>query len=220
TMIFRSNISLYQLVEDINRSGIDLPAGKVETDKESNAVRLVGKYSSIEDIENVQVTMPVPGSPVYVKNIAEVTDGVKELSSVSRYNGKNGIGLLIKKQGDANAVDGSKLIRDKFQSIEKQHANAGGVFVITDDSTGNTIAAVNSVVFDLILAVILVSLVMLLFLRSYRNSLIVIVAIPTSLITAFAAMWLLGYTLNLMTLLAMSLVIGVLVDDATVVLEN
>src|SRR5690606_38734524 len=63
-------------------------------------------------------------------------------------------------------------------------------------------------------------LVMLLFLRSYRNSLIVIVAIPTSLITAFAAMWLLGYTLNLMTLLAMSLVIGVLVDDATVVLEN
>ena len=75
-------------------------------------------------------------------------------------------------------------------------------------------------VFDLILAVILVSLVMLLFLRSFRNSLIVLVAIPTSLITAFAVMWLLGYTLNLMTLLAMALIIGILVDDATVVLEN
>jgi HAE1 family hydrophobic/amphiphilic exporter-1 len=164
--------------------------------------------------------MPFPNSPVYVKDIAEVTDGIKEITSYSRYNRKNGIGLMIKKQGDANAVDVSKLIREKFQSIEKQNANADVKFVVTDDSTDNTIAAVNSVVFDLILAVILVSLVMLLFLRSFRNSLIVLVAIPTSLITAFAVMWLLGYTLNLMTLLAMSLIIGILVDDATVVLEN
>src|SRR5690606_7400254 len=118
------------------------------------------------------------------------------------FRSKNGIGLMIKKQGDANAVDVSKLIREKFQTIEKQNANAAIKFVVTDDSTDNTIAAVNSVVFDLILAVILVSLVMLLFLRSFRNALIVLVAIPTSFITAFAVMWLLGYTLNLMTLLA------------------
>lgn len=213
-------ISLYQVVEAVNRSGIDLPAGKLQTDTENNSVRLVGKFSTIRDIQNVQVAMPFPNSPVYVKDIAVVTDGVKEITSYSRYNGKSGIGLMIKKQGDANAVDVSKLIREKFQSIEKQNANADVKFVITDDSTDNTIAAVNSVVFDLILAVILVSLVMLLFLRSFRNSLIVLVAIPTSLITAFAVMWLLGYTLNLMTLLAMSLIIGILVDDATVVLEN
>ncbi|MGE4347142.1 MAG: efflux RND transporter permease subunit [Flavobacteriaceae bacterium] len=213
-------ISLYQVVEAVNRSGIDLPAGKLQTDTENNSVRLVGKFSTISDIQNVQVAMPFPNSPVYVKDIAAVTDGIKEITSYSRYNGKNGIGLMIKKQGDANAVDVSKLIREKFQSIEKQNANADVKFVITDDSTDNTIAAVNSVVFDLILAVILVSLVMLLFLRSFRNSLIVLVAIPTSLITAFAVMWLLGYTLNLMTLLAMSLIIGILVDDATVVLEN
>lgn len=213
-------VSLYQLVEAIKHSGIDVPAGKIQTEKESNGLRLVGKYSNIEAIKAVQVAMPMPGSPVYVKDIATVIDGVKELSSVSRYNGKNGIGLLIKKQGDANAVDVSKLIRDKFQSIEKQDAGAAVQFVITDDSTDNTIAAVDSVVFDIILAVLLVSLVMLLFLRSFRNSLIVLVAIPTSLITAFAVMWLLGYTLNLMTLLAMSLIIGILVDDATVVLEN
>lgn len=213
-------ISLYQVVEAVNRSGIDLPAGKLQTDTESNSVRLVGKFNSITDIKNVQVAMPFPNSPVYVKDIAEVTDGIKETASYSRYNGKNGIGLMIKKQGDANAVDVSKLIREKFQSIEKQNADADVKFVVTDDSTDNTIAAVNSVVFDLILAVILVSLVMLLFLRSFRNSLIVLVAIPTSLITAFAVMWLLGYTLNLMTLLAMSLIISILVDDATVVLEN
>lgn len=213
-------ISLYQVVEAVNRSGIDLPAGKLQTDTENNSVRLVGKFNTIKDIQNVQIAMPFPGSPVFVKDIAEVTDGIKEITSYSRYNGKNGIGLMIKKQGDANAVDVSKLIREKFQSIEKQNANAEVKFVVTDDSTDNTIAAVNSVVFDLVLAVILVSLVMLLFLRSFRNSLIVLVAIPTSLITAFAVMWLLGYTLNLMTLLAMSLIIGILVDDATVVLEN
>ena len=213
-------ISLYQVVEAINRSGLDLPAGKVQTEKESNSVRLTGKFTSLEDIKNVQVAMPVLGSPVYVKDIADVIDGIKETTSISRYNGKNGIGLMLKKQGDANAVDVSKLVREKFKSIEQQNASSGVKFIIADDSTDNTIAAVNSVVFDLILAVILVSLVMLLFLRSFRNSLIVIVAIPTSLVTAFAVMWLLGYTLNLMTLLAMSLIIGILVDDAVVVLEN
>ncbi len=213
-------ISLFQVVEAINRSGLDLPAGKVQTDKESNSVRLTGKFESITDINNVQVAMPMPGSPVYVKDVATVVDGIKETTSISRYNGKNGIGLLLKKQGDANAVDVSTLVRTKFNTIEQQNSNAGVQFIIADDSTDNTIAAVDSVVFDLILAVILVSLVMLLFLRSFRNSLIVIVAIPTSLVTAFAVMWLLGYTLNLMTLLAMSLIIGILVDDAVVVLEN
>ena len=213
-------ISLYQVVEAINRSGIDLPAGKIQTETENNSVRLVGKYNDIADIQNVQIAMPFPGSPVYVKDIAEVTDGIKEITSYSRFNGKTGIGLMVKKQGDANAIDVSTLIKEKFQSIEEHNANSDVKFVVTDDSTDNTIAAVNSVVVDLIMAVILVSLVMLLFLRSYRNALIVAVAIPTSLITAFGTMWLLGYTLNLMTLLAMSLVIGVLVDDATVVLEN
>ncbi|MDP3668048.1 MAG: efflux RND transporter permease subunit, partial [Sediminibacterium sp.] len=213
-------ISLSQVVDAINRSGLDLPAGKVQSDKENNSVRLTGKFTKIEDIKNVQLAMPLPGSPVYVKDIATVTDGIKEITSISRYNGKKGIGLLLKKQGDANAVDVSKLVHNKFKAIEEQNSGTQVKFIIADDSTDKTIAAVNSVVFDLILAVILVSLVMLLFLRSFRNSLIVIVAIPTSLVTAFAVMWLLGYTLNLMTLLAMSLIIGILVDDAVVVLEN
>jgi HAE1 family hydrophobic/amphiphilic exporter-1 len=215
-----NNLSLIQVVEAINRSGIDLPTGKIESSTESNSVRLTGKFTKIEDVKNVQVAMPIPGSPIYVKDVAEVTDGIKKITSVSRYNGKNGIGILLKKQGDANAVDVSKAIRDKFELIEKQNAGNNIKFIIADDSTDNTIAAVDSVVTDLILAVILVSLVMLLFLRSFRNALIVLVAIPTSLITAFAVMWMLGYTLNLMTLLAMSLIIGILVDDATVVLEN
>ena len=213
-------VSLLQVVESINRSGLDLPAGKVQTSQENNTVRLTGKFAKIEDIQNVQVAMPMPGSPVYVKDVASVIDDIKETTSYSRYNGKSGIGLMLKKQGDANAVDVSRLIREKFETIEKNNLSSNVKFIIADDSTDNTIAAVDSVVFDLILAVLLVSLVMLLFLRSFRNSLIVLIAIPTSLVTAFAMMWFLGYTLNLMTLLAMSLIVGILVDDATVVLEN
>jgi HAE1 family hydrophobic/amphiphilic exporter-1 len=213
-------ISLSQVVDAINRSGLDLPAGKVQTQKENNSVRVTGKFATIEDIMNVQVAMPMPNSPVYIKDIANVIDGVKEITSVSRYNGVNGIGLLLKKQGDANAVEVSKLVKEKLKVIEEQNKESGVKFTIADDSTDKTIAAVNSVVFDLFLAVVLVSIVMLLFLRSYRNSLIVLISIPTSLVTAFAVMWLLGYTLNLMTLLAMSLIIGILVDDAIVVLEN
>lgn len=211
-------VSLHQVVEAINRSGLDLPAGKIQSLKESNTIKLAGKYENLEDIRGVQVAMPIPGSPLYVKDVAEVLDGIKETTSISRYNGKGGIGLLLKKQGDANAVEVSRLVQEKLQNIEAN--NTGLKFTIADDSTNNTIAAVNSVVWDLILAVILVSLVMLLFLRSFRNSFIVLLAIPTSLVTAFAVMWILGYTLNLMTLLAMSLIIGILVDDATVVLEN
>jgi HAE1 family hydrophobic/amphiphilic exporter-1 len=213
-------VALNQVVDAVNRSGLDLPAGKIQTNTENNSVRLIGKFNSVDDIRMVQVAMPYPNSPVYVKDVASVVDGIKDVTSVSRYNGVNGIGLLLKKQGDANAVEVSKLVREKLVDIENQNKQHQVKFIIADDSTDKTIAAVNSVVFDLFLAVILVSLVMLLFLRSYRNSLIVLISIPTSLVTAFAVMWLLGYTLNLMTLLAMSLIIGILVDDAIVVLEN
>lgn len=213
-------LSITDVIQAINMSGLDLPAGTIENQEDKNAVRLVGKFSNLEDIRNVQVAMPQPGSPVYVKDVANLFDGTKQATSISRYNGQNGIGLLLKKQGDANAVEVSKNVRMAFENIEKNEAEHNVQFVIADDRTDNTIAAVNSVVFDLILAVVLVSLVMLLFLRSFRNSIIVLVAIPTSLVTAFAVMWILGYTLNLMTLLAMSLIIGILVDDATVVLEN
>lgn len=213
-------LSILQVAEAVNRSGLDMPAGSVETTGESFPVRLAGKFTSLREIEEVQVALPAPGSPVYVRDLAEVSDGIRERTSISRYNGEAGIGLLLKKQGDANAVDVSRLVREKLELLESGHAASNLRFVIAEDSTDNTLAAVHSVVSDLGLAVLLVSLVMLLFLRSLRNSLIVLVAIPTSLITAFAVMWLLGYTLNLMTLLAMSLIIGILVDDATVVLEN
>lgn len=213
-------IPLSQVVEAVTRSGKDWPAGAVDAEGTRHVVRFSGRYESLDDLRRIQVAMPAPGHPVYVEDLATVQDSIEEMQSVSRLNGAPGVGLLLKKQGDANAVSVSKQVREKLQTLEKQYAANELQFVIADDSTDKTIAAVESVVLDLLLAVVLVSLVMLLFLGSIRNAFIVLLAIPTSLITAFSAMWLLGYTLNLMTLLAMSLIIGILVDDATVILEN
>ncbi|MDP1622475.1 MAG: efflux RND transporter permease subunit [Bacteroidales bacterium] len=213
-------LSLLQVSEAINRASMEVPAGKVKTAEKQITVKLSGKFSSVQDIQNLVVAAPAIGSLVYLKDVAVIIDGIKETESVSRYNGQNGIGLLLKKQGDANAVDVSAAVKKQLQSIEKSNASSNIKFTIADDSTDITISAVNSVVADLGLAVLLVSLIMLLFLHSFRNSLIILVAIPASLISAFAAMWLLGYTLNLMTLLAMSLIIGILVDDSIVILEN
>jgi len=215
-----NKISINQIVQAMIMSGKDIPAGAILSDTERNSVRVIGKFKSIADIENVQIGMNEPGSPIYIKDVATVIDGVKEITSVSRFNGKNGVGFLLKKQGDANAVDVSTQVKARLKYIEENNKKADVKFIVADDTTDNTIAAVNAVVHDLILAVILVSIIMLLFLRSFRNSFIVLIAIPTSLVTAFGAMWIMGYTLNLITLLAMSLIIGILVDDATVVLEN
>jgi hydrophobic/amphiphilic exporter-1 (mainly G- bacteria), HAE1 family len=214
------NLSILQVSEAINRSSMEIPAGKIKSTTGQMSVKLNGKFSTINDLKNQIIAMPAPGQYVYLKDIADVKDGFKEIESVSRFNGKNGLGLLLKKQPDANAVDVSESVEAKLIELEKRNSEIGLQFIIADNSTDITIEAVEAVVTDLGLAVLLVSLVMLLFLHSLRNSLIILVAIPASLISAFAAMWFLDYTLNLMTLLAMSLIIGILVDDSIVVLEN
>ncbi len=214
-----SGLSLASINQAISSANIEFPTGKVKDIDEQMTVRLAGKYQSIEDLQNL--TLIANGSStVRLKDVADVFDGTSDQLTVSRYNGINGIGLRIKKQSDANAVDMSKLSREKFKFLEEKFKKEGLKFVVATDTSLPTIEAVNAVFHDLELAVFLVAAVMLLFLHSIRNALIVLVSIPTSLITTFIAMYLLGYTLNLMTLLAMSLVIGILVDDSIVVLEN
>ena len=130
------------------------------------------------------------------------------------------MGILIQKQTDANTVDVSKRVRDSLQELEGDYAKIGLKFTVSQDSSTFTLDAANAVKKDLLFAIVLVALVMLIFLHSIRNSLIVMVAIPCSLISTFTAMYLFDFSLNLMSLLAMSLVIGILVDDSIVVLEN
>ncbi len=213
-------LSINQVTNAINRANAEFPAGKVKERTAQMTVRVTGKFSSVEEINDLIVAKPTQGSEIHLRDIASVSDIVKEVSAISRYNGKNGVGILIKKQGGANAVEISKLVKQKIASIEQKYQTAQVKIIIADDTADFTLESANAVTHDLMIAVILVAAIMLLFLHSVRDSLIVLLAIPTSLISTFIVMYVLGYSLNLMTLLALSLVIGILVDDSIVVLEN
>jgi HAE1 family hydrophobic/amphiphilic exporter-1 len=215
-------LSILSITQAINNANVEFPAGKVKSEGSIGqmTVRLAGKFTSVDQLKEVIVALPAAGSPVKLGDVATVSDVTKDPSSVFRYNGQNGIGILIKKQGDANAVDISEQVKQKIGTIEKRYSKSGVKFIIADDSADYTLDSADGVVHDLIIAVFLVAAIMLLFLHSLRDSLIVLVAIPTSLISTFIAMYLFGFTLNLMSLLALSLVIGILVDDSIVVLEN
>lgn len=213
-------LSLLQVTQAINQANLDFPTGKVKSASENMTLRLAGKFTSLDDIRKLVVVTPPDGSPIRVGDVANITDGLNEVESISRYNGQNGIGLFIKKQSDANAVNISQLVQEKLAKIEKESSKDKVHFAIAYDSSIFTLESVEAVTHDLILAVVLVGAVMLLFLHSFRNALIVMVSVPASLISAFLFMYVMGYSLNLMTLLALSLVIGILVDDSIVVLEN
>lgn len=213
-------LSLLQVTQAINQANLDFPTGKVKSTSENMTLRLAGKFASLDDIRNLVITSPVSGSPIRVGDVASITDGLTDAESISRYNGVNGIGLFIKKQSDANAVEISKTVQEKLASIEKVNAKDKVKFAIAYDSSIFTLESVEAVTHDLVIAVILVAVVMLLFLHSFRNAFIVMVSVPASLIAAFLFMYVMGYSLNLMTLLALSLVIGILVDDSIVILEN
>lgn len=213
------NLSLSQVTQAINFANLDFPTGKVKDRDDQITVRLAGKFTTLAEIESLVVTT-VNGSPVRVADVASVADDAKDQASISRFNGQEGVAISIKKQSKANAVKISEELRKKIVSIEKKYENEGVKIIVADDSSEFTLEAADAVTHDLVIAVILVAAVMLLFLHSIRDSLIVLVAIPASLLSTFIAMYLFGYSLNLMTLLAMSLVIGILVDDSIVVLEN
>lgn len=204
----------------LNYSNMDYPAGKITDNEKQVFIRLSGKFQSITDIENVIVKTLPGGSVVKVSDIAHVYDGQKDVEAITRYNGINSIGIVIQKQLDANAVKVSKEISEVIQQAEAKYQSDGLSFRIAYNSSDFTIEATNSVVKDLFMAILFVALAMLLCLHSIRNALIVMVSIPVSLISTFAFMYLAGATLNLMTLMALSLVIGILVDDSIIVIEN
>ncbi len=215
----RNGLTLTNVNQAIASSNVEFPTGKVKGESEQMTVRLAGKYSTLADIENL-ILFSRGISSVKLKDVAEVIDASEDQVAVSRLNGVNGIGLRVKKQSDANAVDMSVATKERFKILEEKYKKEGLKFTVATDTSRPTVESVDAVIHDLELAVLLVAAVMLLFLHSMRNAFIVLISIPASLISTFVAMYLLGYTLNLMTLLAMSLVIGILVDDSIVVLEN
>lgn len=213
-------ISILEILETVKRSNLDFPAGKVKDADGEYTVRLTGKFEALDTIEELVIRDIPEYGKVKIKDVAEVFDGTAETVSISRLNNKAALGIMIIKQTDANTVVVCDLVKEELSKISGEYSSKDLKFDIAQDASVFTLESANAVKFDLMMAVVLVGLVMLAFLHSIRNSIIIMVAIPCSLISTFIAMYLFGFTLNIMTLLALSLVIGILVDDSIVVLEN
>ena len=213
-------LSALQVLAAIQSSNLDFPTGKIKDNESQMVIRLSAKFKTIGDIENVVIADGESGSKVRLRDVAEVFDTEKETTMLARVNGKSSVGLSIKKKSGANTVEVCHLINNELSKLEDTYKINNLKFEVPFDSSVFTEKAASSVMHDLMYAIVLVALVMLVFLHGLRNAFIVMIAIPISLIVSFLGMYLLDYTLNIMTLMAMSLVIGILVDDAIVVLEN
>lgn len=213
-------ITLSAVTNAVKMSNLDFPTGKVYSEDNQYVVRVAAKYSSLYDLRNLSVGRSKSGNNIKLSEVADIYDGTKDVLNIYRINGDNSIGIIIQKQNDANTVETAEKVRKELTKIEGIYTNYGIHFNIAQDGSTYIMDAANAVKVDLFLAVMIVALIMLIFLHSIRNSLIVMVAIPSSLISIFFIMYIFGMTLNMMTLLAMSLVIGILVDDSIVVLEN
>ncbi|WP_461788269.1 efflux RND transporter permease subunit [Pedobacter sp.] len=204
----------------ILNSNLDFPTGSVKTKSQDILVRLSGKYASIDEMRNLVVTTAKDGAQIRLGDIADVQDTQKETEKIARINRNNAIAVQIIKQSDANAVKVSEGTKAIIEKLKTDYKDIGLDIKIVNDSSDYTLQSADAVIHDLMLAVVLVAVVMLFFLHSLRNAIIVMVSIPASLIATFIGIGLFGYTLNLMSLLGLSLVVGILVDDAIVVLEN
>lgn len=204
----------------LRASNLDFPTGSLKSMETSTTIRLSGKLKSIEAIQNLVVTTLPTGRQIRLKDIAEISDAIKDPTTLARVNGEDAVLVNLLKQGDANAIEVSDLVRKRIAVLENEFATQELSMTIAQDSTEFTRQSINSVITDLLIIILLVTFVMLFFLHSFRNAVIVMTVVPVSLIATFIGMYLLDFTLNLMSLLGLSLVIGVLVDDAIVVIEN
>ncbi len=214
------NMSVLQLRQIITNANLDFPTGKVKTANEQILIRLAGKYKNVDQLRNLVLKTTEDGTQVRLTDVADVQDAQKDAERIARVDGVSAIALQVQKQTDANAVTVSEEMKKTISKIEKDYAANDLKMLVANDSSDFTLESADSVIHDLILAVALVAVVMLLFLHSIRSALFVMISIPASLIATFIGMKLMGFSLNLMSLLGLSLVVGILVDDAIVVLEN
>ncbi|HNP25768.1 MAG TPA: multidrug efflux RND transporter permease subunit [Nitrosomonas sp.] len=178
-----------------------------------------GRLSESEDFGNIILRADGPRGVLYLKDVARIELGAQEYNIQTVLNGEPGVGIGIFLQTGANALDTATAIKSKMQELQQSFPE-GMQYVLPYDTSDFVKASIWEVVKTLVEAMILVVLVVYLFLQSWRATIIPIIAVPISLIGTFAGLWLLGYSINTMTLFAMVLSIGIVVDDAIVVLEN
>ena len=215
-------LTVTDVLGTIQNEHAELPAGQIETPRREYSVRTLGEATSPEAFGNIIINDRGgrPNySPIYLKQVARVEEGLAEIRRLSRFNGKPAIGLGIRKQRGSNAVEVARAVKAKAKEIEPL-LPLGMKVGLNFDTTQFIEDSVNELNFVLILSAILTSLVCWLFLGSWSSTFNVLMAIPTSIVGAFIFLKFAGFTLNTFTLLGLSLAIGIVVDDAIMVLEN
>lgn len=210
------NLSLLQLMTAVEGDNQNVPVGKVEKTGRNYVVRIKSQVSDIKELEGIVVSNTTAG-PVYLGDVARVTDTFKDSESYIRLDGKSGIGLMIFKRSDANTIKTSAQLKEKIADLEK---NFGVTLTMAYDSAEFIKDSLTGVQEELGLAVIIVALVIFIFLASWRGSLVILLSIPLSLISTLIFVYLFDFSLNLMSLMGAALVVGIIVDDSIVVLEN
>jgi HAE1 family hydrophobic/amphiphilic exporter-1 len=202
----------------LQRQNSDVPGGNVETGKRELVLRTLGRFKDPREMEDL-VVANINGSPIKIRDIGRVEDGTKEQRSVAHLNGVPTVTLEIRRQSGANTVEVIRNIKTQLDRVKGQLPGDMKMEVIRDQSRYID-SALHEITRHLILGSILASLVVLLFMRSWRSTLIAAVAIPCSVISTFGMMRAMNFTLNGVTMLALVLMVGVVIDDAIVVLEN
>jgi hydrophobe/amphiphile efflux-1 (HAE1) family protein len=211
-------LTVRDVISALQREHIELPAGRLETAGREVNVRVLGEAVDLETLRRI-VVREVDGSPIYVSDVALVEDGFEDVRRLARMDGGPAQGIGIKKQRGANAVALAKSVRAAIAEYSKT-LPADMSVGITNDSTEFIRESVSEIQFELLLSVILTAFVCWLFLGSLSSTLNVILAIPMSLLGTVAIIYFLGFTFNTFTLLALALAVGIVVDDAIMVMEN
>ena len=214
------HVTAADVINAIRQEHAQIPGGRLQTSdaRSEFSVKTMGEVRRVQQFGDVVVAFREGGVPTYVKDVARVVDGMADERSYAELDGKRGISLEVRRQSGRNTVEVARAVRDDLERIRKL-APPGVTMQVARDNAVFVEAASNDVFDDIQLGVILVVLVTLAFLLSIRATLIVAVAMPASLIATFFAFYIAGFTINLMTLMALSMAVGMLVDDAIVVLE-
>ncbi len=212
------NVTALDVQRTIGSQNVSMPGGRVDTGPEQLTLRIHGRVESPEEIGDL-VIRHEGGHSVRVRDVGRVEDAGEEAQTAALLNGEPSIILAVRKQSGSNTVQVVDAVRARLEDLQKSMPAGATVDIVRDDS-GVIRTSVAGVKEHLILGAVLAAVVVFLFLGNFRSTIIAAVAIPVSIIGTFALMWGMGFTLNTITLLALALAVGIVIDDAIVVLEN
>jgi len=212
------NLTVEDVENALERNNIELPAGELISASRQFTIRTVSRLSTVADFENVVISR-FAGFPIRLADIARVERGVEDDTTIVRSDGKQAVGLGVLRQSQANTIAISKLVNEQIEQLRPTLPEGMDMVVGSDDAEFIE-ASIREVLTALGIAILLVVLVIFTFLASLRATLVPAVTIPVAVIGAFVGIHALGFSVNVLTLLALILAIGIVVDDAIVVLEN